>query len=456
VQIAIALSHKVHLQAGQPYFSSICQLAFEPISHLNNCNGSAVLLGDGDTRLHREKIASLTLVLLVTLPLPSPSQVRVRTGIGGTQIIGSDLAVLEAKEKRDDLLCRVKPEKPFVGFDLRFHATYTVELPLSELSGSQNLLSILFRVAPASRPNDAVYFTQRVRVPFVEEDAKGDAVLQGGFDIGEGKYIVDWLMRDQGERVCSDNWEVEAALPSRDRDIELSLKSDAIEAVPPTEFSAEPTLARAAEPGQLRIKVLMNFAPQKTLAAALRPIDTSALVGMLRTLGRDARIAALSLVAFNLNEEKILFRQEKGTAIDFPALGASLDSLNLGTIDLNRLIDKGSDTRFLDHLIQEEVAGAQDVDAVVFAGPKAMLDEKVPEDILKEIRNDTVPVFYLNYALNPMATPWRDTIGQAVRVMKGVEYTVSRPRDLWFAVSEMVNRVVKSRNQKTAAAVSLQ
>ena len=40
-------------------------------------------------------------------------------------------------------------------------------------------------------------------MPSIEENAKGDAYLQGGFDLGEGKYHVDWLMRDRTERVCS-------------------------------------------------------------------------------------------------------------------------------------------------------------------------------------------------------------------------------------------------------------
>jgi hypothetical protein len=379
------------------------------------------------------------------------AQTRLKTGMGGTQIIGSDLAVLEAKEKRQDLECRVKPEKTFVGFDLRFHSNYDVEMPLREMEGTGNVLSILFRVAPTDKPNDAVYFSQRIRVPEVGEDAKGDALLQGGFDIGEGKYTVDWLMRDASERVCSDTWEVEAALERGERDIQPSIAAGAIDASPVTDFVAEPGASKPAE--GLKLKILMNFAPQRALASALRPIDTSALTSMLRTLVRDTRIGKLTLVAFNLNEEKVLYRQDKGDQVNFPALGESLNKLNLGTIELRQLMDKTSSTRFLGDLIEQEVGGAGDADAIVFAGPKAMLDEKVPGDQLKPLAADAPPLFYLNYAANPFQTPWRDTIGQAVKALHGVEYTISRPRDLWTAVSEMIDRVVKSRNEKTVASV---
>ena len=43
--------------------------------------------------------------------------------------------------------------------------------------------------------------------------------------------------------------------------------------------------------------------------------------------------AKLTLVAFNLNEEKVLYRQEAGEQVNFPALGESLKALNLGTRD---------------------------------------------------------------------------------------------------------------------------
>jgi hypothetical protein len=54
----------------------------------------------------------------------------------------------------------------------------------------------------------------------------------------------------------------------------------------------------------------------------------------------------------------------------------------------------------------------------------------------------------MNYNLYPQLTPWRDSISRAVRYFKGQEYTISRPRDLWFAVSEMVSRIVKLKAGK--------
>ncbi len=62
----------------------------------------------------------------------------------------------------------------------------------------------------------------------------------------------------------------------------------------------------------------------------------------------------------------------------------------------------------------------------------------------------------MNYNLNPQANPWRDAIGNAVKALKGVEYTISRPRDLWYAWSDLITRVVKSKVGRQTADASSQ
>lgn len=367
------------------------------------------------------------------------------SGSGAINIVNTDLAVLEAGEERKDLPCSVLGGKPVLGFDLRHHASFEVSVPLRDLMGSDNLLTILFRVTPLEPAANPVFFTQRVRVPSIEEDAKGDAYLQGGFDIGEGKYKVDWLMRDRSERVCSSSWEADAILPPKDRQIGLALQPGTVQPMNREQFKEEPPVARAESDTPLNVKVLINFAPQNSRSATLQPMDTSALVSILRNISREPRIGRFSLVAFNLQEQRVLYRQENADRIDFPALGAALSSLSLGTVDLKRLANRNGETDFLTGLIVDETGSASATDALVFAGPKAMLEENVPQDSLRQIGDLHFPVFYMNYNLYPTSVPWNDTIGKAVKFFKGYEYTISKPRDLWFAVSEMVTRISKMK-----------
>lgn len=399
----------------------------------------------------------LSFASVALAPLTGQTILAPSSGSAGPRLFNTDMAVLEAGDPRKDLPCTVVPVKPMLGFDLRFHAGYDVSIPLKDLAGTDNLLTILFRVTPENRKDEPVYFTQKVRVPAIAENATGDAYLQGMFDIGEGNYHVAWLMRDRAERVCSGYWDSEAALTSRDKQMSLGLNPGIIAAAEGEQFKEEPPIERITTEPPLNVKVLINFAPQRPDSATLRPLDTTALVSILRHIAREPHITRFSLVAFNMQEQRVLYRQESATRIDFPALGEALNTLNLGTVDLKRLGQKNGDTEFLGELIRTELgAGPERPDALVFAGPKVLLDANVPQDSLKEVGEVEYPVFYMNYNLNPQTTPWRDSIGRAVRFFRGTEYTISRPRDVWFAVTEMVSRIVKSKHGRQISAISSQ
>ena len=369
------------------------------------------------------------------------------------RIFPTDSAVLEAQEVRKDLPCTVSPVKPALGFDLKFHAGYEVTIPLSDLAGSEDTLSMLFRVTPDAHKDDPVYFSQRLSVPAIEEDAKGNAYLQGAFDLGEGKYHVDFLMRDRAERVCSFYWDAEAELPQKDKQLVLMVGPDTIQAEQEP-FKDEPPVDRPDTDGPLNVKVIVNFAPQNAQSATLQPLDTNALLSVLRSIAREPRIRKFSIVAFNMQEQRIVYRQEDTDQINFPALGDALTSLNLGTVDLKRLSQKHGETEFLAGLLTSEVGNSNKdhPDAVIFAGPKVMLDDSLPQESLNQLATVDVPVFYMNFNLNPQANPWRDAIGNAVKHLKGYEYTISRPRDLWYAWSEIMTRIVKMHTSKMAAA----
>ena len=373
---------------------------------------------------------------------------------GAANLFNADLAVLESGEPRSDLPCDVTPDKPELGFDLRFHAGYEVTVPLKQFGGSDNLLTILFRVSEEGKQENTTYFTQRVRVPFIDEDARGEATLQGAFDLGPGKYRIDWLMRDRSEQVCSSSFDMEAALSAKEKDITPSLAPGAVERAAEEQFREEPPVRRSADEA-LNVKVLINFSPQNALSSAIQPAEMSALVSILRSIDREPRFAKFSLTAFNMQEQRVIYRQEDAEKIDFPALGEALQSIKLGTVGLRQLSDKHGDTEFLAGLIRKEAGNpAERPDGLIFAGPKVMLDADIQADSLKDVGPVDYPVFYMNYNRDPQATPWRDAIGRAVKFFRGYEYTITKPRDLWFAVGEVVSHIVKSRNERPAAAIS--
>lgn len=391
-------------------------------------------------------IVPLLSLFVVTV---APAQMLLKPAQAGeaVMLMPSDLAILEAGEARKDLPCTVVERKAELGFDLRFHSGFDVTVPLRELAGEGQILTVVFRAYPVENPRHAAFFVQHFQVPVIDEEAKGDASLQGGVDVGEGKYHVDWLMRDRSERTCSSAWDVEAALSPKDKPMPLFIGANQI-----AETSRQPFLddAGAAHPTQdnLNVKLLVNFAPQDATSSALRRTDTDALVSILKEIEHDPRVAHISLVAFNVEETRVFYRQDTAEQIDLPALGKALQNMKLGTVDVQRLSQKHSETDFLESLITTEVGNAAHPDAVIFAGPKIMLTADVPQDELRRIGDIECPVFYMNYVSNPQAIPWKDSISHAIRTFKGTEFTISRPRDLWFSTSEMVNRIVRRKREK--------
>ena len=241
-----------------------------------------------------------------------------------------------------------------------------------------------------------------------------------------------------------------------DRLFQVALPPGAVDSSQEEQFTEEPPVERAQSAEPLNIKVLVNFAPQNADSPALRPSDTVALVTMLRQIAREPQFGRFSLVAYNIQQQRVLYRQSSADKIDFPALGEAVQQIKLGTVDYQKLGQKHSEMEFLAGLIKQEMSGDHP-DAMIFAGPKIMLDDAVPEEQLKPFAADLdFPVFYMNYALNPQAVPWRDSIGHAVKLFKGTEYTISRPRDLWYSVTEMVSRIVKSRHGRNTASGSSQ
>jgi hypothetical protein len=400
---------------------------------------------------------TLLIVVWAFAPILAEAQRLLRAVDSGQSVnmLPSDMQVLEAADdNRKDLPCTVTQRKPELGFDLRFHSGYDVTVPMRELAGDTNLLTVVFRVYSQSDKAHPIFFAQHFTVPAIEEDARGDAVLQGALDLGEGSYHVDWLMRDRSERFCSSSWDMDANLGPKDKPIPLFIGTKEIsESVQEPFVNQTVVRPELKDTERLDLKLLVNFAPQTQTSAALQRIDVDALVTILKAIERDSHIGRISLVAFNMNESRIVYRQEAAGQIDFPALGKALQTMRLGTVNLQNLA-KHTETDFLENLIQSEVASKSHPDAVIFAGPKTMLEEDVPQQDLRRIGEIECPVFYLNYNLDPQAVPWKDAISHAIRVFRGMEFTISRPRDIWFSTTEMLGRIVRLKRDRAPATAS--
>ena len=368
-----------------------------------------------------------------------------RTGLD-PRLQYDDLSTLKSREPRAELSCQVTSDKPSLGFDLRFHSDYHAAVPINVVADAGGWFQVAMRVMPTSETERPTYLAHRFAVPAVPPGSKGGVLVSGSFDLGPGRYRVDWIMRDARDRICSAHWNLDAKAGSGKQDLPLTLGRNQIADLERHASGNGPLVRRElAQP--LQVKILLNLSPAKPQDSMVRPEDAAVLFSILRSITRQPGIVLSTVVAFNLRDQKVVYRQENDDQIDFSALEKAAQSRAAGTIDLRVLRDPQSETHFVTRLLTDELGAQTDTpDAIIIVGSKVSLNRKVPLDSLKAKGAAMCPVFYLNYN-STLYESWPDTIGSALKAYKGATaYNIVFPRDVGLAVRELLSRIVKRPN----------
>jgi hypothetical protein len=111
---------------------------------------------------------------------------------------------------------------------------------------------------------------------------------------------------------------VEATLSGKESQMAMVIPPHAVRAADQESFKDEPPVERAAAGESIAVKVLLNYAPQNPRNTVMRPVDTTALVSILRSILREPKIGRFSLVAFSMASQQVLYRQENVDHLDLP------------------------------------------------------------------------------------------------------------------------------------------
>jgi hypothetical protein len=380
--------------------------------------------------------------------MPSWSQMMMQAESPGERIrlLPMDATVLDDDENRKELPCSVKPLAPKLGFDLRFHSGFEAIVPYRDLSQT-NRLTVIFRVTPEEHPGEPIYFDERWTVPQVEEDTPGLGEVHGGFILGPGKYHIEWLMRDRHERFCSARWKLSADTRGRDNAVEVAVNSGTVIPESAEPFANEVVVKRPAEHA-LKVLVFLHIAPGTAGTADTRAEDNAALISIVRNIAREPRIGAYSIVAFNLEQNQILYRGRSSPQVDFHALGSAMNKLKPGIVDVRNILHGASGADLLGEIVDDEMTNERP-DAVIFVGQRTATDRLHPHSPTIKPKAPDCPVFYLNYNANPFPITSTDSIGSIVKLWKGFEYTISKPRDVFTAWAAVMREISKRRTSSS-------
>jgi hypothetical protein len=211
------------------------------------------------------------------------------------------------------------------------------------------------RAAPA-------FLSSHFKLPPVP-DTSSDAEVGGAFLIGEGRYEATLALRDDLGRTCIHEWQIEARSGRSARGIENPLPPNTVAAL----ARVKPQRPAAIAPG--RLTVLLHAAPSAPRGATVACGDIAASLGELSSLMQQEPDRSVHLVVFNLDQQKILLREDSFRLQDLNRVQESIYNLQLAAVDYRTLVHRTGSAELLLGILDRELNGPEPPDTVVFIGP---------------------------------------------------------------------------------------
>ena len=298
------------------------------------------------------------------------------------------------------------------------------------------------RITPAggAEPFYLGSYTRLRNVP--KTNAQGE--FGGVYQVGEGRYAVDWMLADDLNRVCRKSWKVEAKLAANERGLKLGMTANTAGPITFRRWS-QPSDDSDVHPIG-RLTVLLHAAPLYPRSTRFRAQDRVLLVSSLASLLEALPARSVRVVVFNLDQQKELFRQDDLTPDSFDQVAQSTSNLQLQVVDYRVLQNRRGHISLLADLIKQELEASQPSDEVIFLGPTSRFYDKVPDVSLDQHQASAPQFFYFQY--KPYwgrEADFPDSVAMAIRKVKGKTMLIHSPDEFARAIKE-VETQVSSRN----------
>jgi hypothetical protein len=366
------------------------------------------------------------------------------------------LALLEPDPNDRQLLCEASPIKPVLNYSFRFQAGYVVRVPLNQYEGSGHVLAVLIRIIPdavrgsapgiASRP---IYLGHHFRLPNVPK-TKVEAEFGGGYLLGEGGYSVKWMMTDDAGRVCRKNWHVDVRRNRGEREVTVAMPRDSVWALSMRgavggnlhgNLGGKPDTDDAPP---VRLTVLMHAAPMFPRRTRMRPNDTITLLSSLSSLLERVPASSVRLVVFNLDKQKELYRKDGFTLDSLDQVFSSINSMELDLVDVETLQNRQGPVDLIAAMVNQEIRATEPSDVVVFLGPMARYEDKVPRQSLEKVPGPLPRFFYFQVRPffrggrgGPLQATFPDSINSAMSRLNGKVLVIHTPGEFAKAITRL-------------------
>jgi len=351
----------------------------------------------------------------------------------------------------DPLKCEVHTVEPSVDFAFRFELRYTVECEIKQFGGVPGDLRAFLRVRPEAGEEtvlgDAFAFPGAPEGFMVSDLSHVHARLEfsGVLAAGYGQYHMELLVVDNRHRVFRHHWKAKAFPHGRENELNFSMQPNTL-----APLRSAPIPLRSGNNGG-PLTVLINAAPLNPWSRKLRAWDRAFLLDSLSSLLRQLSYSSVRVVAFNLEQQQEIFRQDNFKEPDMRRLAQSLHNLELGSIAYNKLVHKFGWAELLLGLLKEETESGLRSNAVVFLGPSLRLEDKIPPELLAN-QKPTPPLFCVTY-YPEIGVELSDSVHHLTTALKGKVFRIHSPSDLAQNLEKLQREIEGDASARTMRAV---
>lgn len=352
----------------------------------------------------------------------------------------NNVSALFDSRTSDTLKCDLERWSPALDFVFRYMSGYIAYCRLRQFGGRKTELQAYVRITPEGK--SPALFGSRYLIPEISDamrqsagtdlrKLKEDVGFSGAFGLGTGQYKFELLVKDAEARTYRKNWKLRVETKRSDRGVALAL--------PPLTIEAGDLRFREGSAwrndGNLRLSILLDAAPMSPYQSRLRAWDRELLLESLYSVLRQTPHQSVHLVAFNLEQQRELFRSDEFDATAFQKLSRNLSDAELSSVSVQALRKRDS-PEFLIALANQELATERS-DAIIFLGPNMRMDTQMSVAALTARKAHSPPFFYFEFHA-VIGAPFPDSIAWLVKAANGRVFAIHSPAELDSSIDKML------------------
>jgi hypothetical protein len=372
----------------------------------------------------------ITLSALLCAVFASPARTQVMVS---AKDLPEAIRVLDNAPAKDALGCGINVlKKVYLDFVFRYITAFSIDCRFGIVQPGMTLFALV-RIKPEDgRPVlmieefDLPQYS-RAEVPDPSALRRVHFFMSGGLATGPGRYSVEVVLTDQKGNTSRTQRNLKAGKDGSANRMPLALAPGAVAPLLDAHWNGKLTT------DGFRVTVLLH-----TEGRGFGAVDRVDLLESLTELLSQMPCQSVKLIAFNLDRQEELFRQDSFDSDGFVKLAKVMEQKEFVTISYKALI-RGAWEKFLLQLAQNEATAKEPPEAVVFIGQGGTHAwDKLPKDAIRKIEASDTHFFYLKYFswIGPT-----DALEQLTKDLHGSVFQVRSPETLAQAIRKMTAQI---------------